>query len=135
MPYETVRVDPELFCTTHNGVNVFCTYKDDEIAQGRRRYWYTLHASDDDHAFDVREFDSAYHLDQHPPYLQTAKTPDDMKALKAAWDHWFDVEEPDHIRAIIEASIDAGLIPLPEDMADNTIEPGTADATDTVRLE
>lgn len=126
MPYKTTWRNPELFFTTSRGVNVFYTYKDDDVEQGRCRYWYTLYSSTDEHPFDVHDLDSACLLDQHPPYLQTATTPEEAEELKAAWDRWFEVEEPDHIRAIIEASIDVGLIQLPEDMADNIHEPDDA---------
>lgn len=116
MPYTTAWIHPELFFTTHAGVNVFHAYKDDDMDQGRSSYWFTLYSNTDEHPFDVRDFDSACHLDQHPPYLQGEN---DTPENRAAWDRWFEVDEPDHIRAIIEASLDASLIPLPEDMADN----------------
>lgn len=118
MPYQTTWVPPELFLT-HAGVNVFHTYKDDDVDQGAERYWFTTSVRDDeeeDCTFDVRELDSACLLGQHPPFLQGENnTPENREA----WGHWYKVEEPDTIRAIIVASLDAGMITLPESVADN----------------
>jgi hypothetical protein len=119
MPTSTAWVAPELFFTTHAGVNVFYTYEDDDMDRGRNRYHFTLYSNTDMHPFDVRDLDLACLLDQHPPYLQGENNTSENRE---AWKRWHEVEEPDHIRAIIEASIDAGLIPLPEDMVDNAHE-------------
>ena len=42
MPFQTVWTDPELFLE-QDGVQVFHTYKNDDLDQGQQRYWYTLH--------------------------------------------------------------------------------------------
>jgi hypothetical protein len=114
MPFKTTRVDPELFLT-HAGVDVFHTYKDDDIDQGRKRFWFTTREFDDKGHFDVRELDSAHMLDQHPPYINASRTPEENLELQARWDRWHDVDEPAAIHAIIVASIDAGLITKPEE--------------------
>jgi hypothetical protein len=120
MPTTTEWIDPELFFTTSAGVNVFHTYKDDDVDQGRRCYWYTLYSNTDGHSFDVRDFDDDKLLDRHPPYMQGKhNTPEN----KAAWDRWHQEGEPAAIRQIITAALDAGRIPLPEDMTDNIHEP------------
>lgn len=118
MPYTTTWVPPELFMT-HNGVNVFHTYKDDDIDQGARMYWYTLNTQDNDtQHFDVRNLDTDRLLYQHPPYLQGEY---DTPENREAWGRWRETGEPDLIRQIIAAALDAGMIPLPEDMADNIV--------------
>lgn len=38
MPYGWI--DPEVF-VEYNGMTVYHVYKDDEISQGRREFWYT----------------------------------------------------------------------------------------------
>jgi hypothetical protein len=112
MPFKTVGVEAELLLT-HGGVSVYYTYENDDIDQGRNRYWYTTHefADDAEYRFDVRDLDSAYLLDEHPPYLQGEH---DTLENRAAWQSWHEVGEPDAIRSIIVASIDAGLIEDPE---------------------
>lgn len=56
MPYGWI--DPEVFIE-HNGMTVYHVYKDDEISQGRREFWYTTDLCggdcNDPFAFDVRE--------------------------------------------------------------------------------
>ena len=51
-------IDPEVFLT-HGDVTIYHVYKDDEIAQGRREYWYTTDLSGGDYedpcSFDVRD--------------------------------------------------------------------------------
>src|SRR5687767_11600243 len=41
MPVDSSFVDPELFLE-HKGVEVYHIYKNDDVAQGRREFWYTL---------------------------------------------------------------------------------------------
>ena len=54
-------IDPEVFLT-HGDVTIYHVYKDDEIAQGRREYWYTTDLSGGDYedpcSFDVRDLPS-----------------------------------------------------------------------------
>ena len=56
MPYGWI--DPEVFIE-HNGMTVYHVYKDDEISQGCREFWYTTDLCggdcNDPFAFDVRE--------------------------------------------------------------------------------
>lgn len=111
MPYETVWATPELLLE-HAGVKVFHAYKDDDIEQGRSTYMYSLSDVDDEYQFDVRDFDSNHLLDAHPPYLQGAN---DTPENREAWRRWHAAGQPDAIRAIVIASIDAGLIKKPED--------------------
>jgi hypothetical protein len=118
MPYETVLVDAGLYMT-HNGVNVFRTYKDDDVDQGPERYRFTLYRRDHDHHFDVRKFDDGRLLDLHPPYLQGEN---DTLSNKLAWATWHSEGEPAAIRTIIREALDAGRIPLPADMDDNAAD-------------
>ena len=56
MPYGWI--DPEVF-VEYNGMTVYHVYKDDEISQGCREFWYTTDLCggdcNDPFAFDVRE--------------------------------------------------------------------------------
>ena len=114
MPYETCWTDPEVFLT-RAGVKVYYTYKDDDINQGRRWHHFTTHEFDDEGAFDVRELDSNRLLDQHPPYINASRTPEENLELQRRWDRWYEEGMPNAIRAIIIAAIDAGLITASED--------------------
>jgi hypothetical protein len=113
MPYQEMHVDPDLYIM-QAGVAIYHAYKDDDYSGGPLKYHFTTNASDDsaEFKFDVRDLDSVHLLGQHPPFITSANnTPE----LKEAWCRWHDVEEPDHIRAIIMASIDAGLLTNPKD--------------------
>ena len=54
MPFDSSWVPPEVFLR-HKGVTVCCTYKNDDINNGARTYWYTLSSDEDLEQFDVRE--------------------------------------------------------------------------------
>lgn len=59
MPYSSEWVEPEVFME-HNGTKVYHIYKDDDIDQGPRFYWFTLDPvngsdTDQEHVFDVRD--------------------------------------------------------------------------------
>ena len=57
MPYSIEKVPSELFLT-HNGIEVFHTYEDDEINQGINEYWYTTDEYGSENgsaAFDFRD--------------------------------------------------------------------------------
>jgi hypothetical protein len=96
MPTTTEWTSPELFMT-HNGVNVFHAYNDDDMDAGQLYYWYTLVATEDGHAFDVRDLDvpSTRHVE---------------------------LGDTESIRQALREAIDAGLLDacMPFDPRDNT---------------
>lgn len=69
MPYKTIWVEPEVFLE-HNGVTVYHTYKDDDIEEGARCYWFTLQELGGEYegAFDVRDLDTDKLLANHPTH-------------------------------------------------------------------
>lgn len=93
MPYRTEWQEPEVFLE-HNGVTVYHTYKDDDIEQGPRTYWFVTGKHEgEDEAFDVRDLEtpSRDRLYGHTESLSEA------------------------IRAILREAIDAGLIQATEE--------------------
>lgn len=118
MPYETVWAEPGLFFT-HNGVNVFHTYKDDDIEQGENRHHYTLNATSDEDHFDVRDFDTLGLLKQHPPYIDTRGPAEEQAERRALWDAWFETGEPAALKAVIAAALDDGRLVPPADTDEN----------------
>jgi hypothetical protein len=108
MPYTTEWTPPELFMT-HNGVNVFHAYDEDDMDAGRLRFSFTLNALEDGHDFDVSDLavPARATLDQHPPFLQGEhKTPENH----AAWVAWHSEGEPAAIKQVLREAIDAGLL-------------------------
>ena len=106
MPYEWT--DPELFLT-HNGVNVYHTYKGGPGNEVRMSYWFTTDAGDCDvesggeYTFDVRE------LPNPPPEIFDAcyQRGGSTDALH---------------REQIKCALERGILPLPPDN-DGTAEP------------
>jgi hypothetical protein len=120
MPTITTWIAPELFMT-HNGVNVFRTYEDDDMDQGEMFYSFTLNCVEDGQVFDVRDLDVPEQalLAGQPPYI-TSSLPEDRKAeLRLQWDAWIKEVEPAAIKAVIRAALDAGLVPMLDDMNDS----------------
>jgi hypothetical protein len=63
MPFQSEWVDPEL-AVQHRGLKVYHVYRNNDVDQGRRTYWYTTDPTlgeDDDppYVFDIREIYSA----------------------------------------------------------------------------
>lgn len=120
MPYQQVWVAPELFLS-HNGVNVYRVYSDDDIDQGPKSYWFTtkpMESGEDCDPFDVRDLKvpSRALLDGHPPFISLSMPDEEQKKLRALWDEWQGQNgEIQVIRKIIEEAIDAGLIVAGED--------------------
>lgn len=57
MPYQTVHTEAEL-AVEYKGVCVYRTYKDDDIEQPWREYWFVLDPDEgEDDAFDIRTWD------------------------------------------------------------------------------
>ena len=111
MPTQTVWVDPELVLE-HRGVRVFHTYKDDDVNQGQRRYWYTINPQcgvadslcEDQpcrHVFDVRAL-STWHPPAEPRYCTGAN---DTPETRAAWDRYWELEK-EAVKAAITAAIE-----------------------------
>jgi len=63
MPFSSEWVPPEEYMS-HAGVTVYHVYKDDDVEQGARTYWYTVNPEGGDNddeeegVFDIREFDN-----------------------------------------------------------------------------
>jgi hypothetical protein len=119
MPYRTVWEDPEVYLE-HNGVTVYHTYKDDEVEQGPRTYYFVTNISDsEDEAFDVREFKvpSRVALEGHPPYLSESysryrdASPEQREQWGREWHLWQTGGEAEVIKTILREAIDQGLIP------------------------
>lgn len=57
MPYKTEWVEPALFLE-HNGVKVWHVYKDDDVEQGLRSFWFVsdpINGENDGSDWDVRD--------------------------------------------------------------------------------
>lgn len=118
MPYQNQWVDPELFMT-HNGVNVYHTYKDDDVDNGAMLYWFTLnkkcgmgncechHPGPCTNSFDVRHLQT-WKEPPHPPFLTGDQ---DTPQNRAAWNRYEEsgIMEK-HIKEAIREALDSGLI-------------------------
>jgi hypothetical protein len=120
MPYLTEWVEPDVFLT-HNGVTVYCTYKDDDMQNGPRSSCFSLNdlcgeqecacvGGNCKYVFDVRELANWTDL-PHPPFLSG-----DNNTLenKKAWEKCHDdrVEEK-HVQTVIREALDRGLLTPP----------------------
>lgn len=109
MPYETTYVPAAIFLQ-HAGVTVFHVYKDDDIEQGTRTYWFdTNENSSDEEGFDVRD-------------IKNRLTGPEIQAL--------DWETEEGRKAIIRAGIDEGLIERGDDGQDDEPAEETAVAAE-----
>lgn len=90
MPYKEVWLPPEIFLE-HRGVRIYHVYKNDDVGQGVRHFWYGLSpwCSDERDSFDVRNIASALGLPQ----------PD----------------TPEEIAAVIRVAVDRALEGRPEE--------------------
>lgn len=63
MPWSSEWVDPEVFLT-HHGVTIYHVYKNDDLAEGVRFYWYGTSPTASDETgtdtFDVRDLDNPH---------------------------------------------------------------------------
>ncbi len=89
MPTHTAWIDPELLLE-HQGVQVYCTYKEDDYDQGAKRYWFTVNAQcgeldqlcDDQpcrHVFDVRQLST-----WQPPARSWSVSPRRLSRLRSS---------------------------------------------------
>ena len=124
MPYREIWVDPELFLS-HNGVNVYRTYSNDDFDGGANIYRFTvkpMEAEGFNEAFDVRglKVPSSSLLDAHPPFISLSMPEEKKQKLLALWNDW---QGPDGeiqvVRLVLKEAIEAGLIVAGED---NVIE-------------
>ena len=87
MPYTTQEVPADMY-TRHNGVGIYHTYEDDDIALGTRAFWFVTNPyHGEQEAFDVRD-------------LPTFVAPKDPFCLTHA------------IVVALQGAIDAGLLTL-----------------------
>lgn len=119
MPTSTAWCDPELFLE-HNGVKVYHTYKGDDTDQPVRQYCFTMDCTSDEHAFDIREFETEIKLDPGIPFVSMSN-PEFRKATSKQRKHWegdwmkwrcvgFDAAR----KAILIEAIEKGLIKNPD---------------------
>lgn len=123
MPTITQWCPPAVFLK-HNGVTVYCVYKNDDVDQGRQEFKFTTHDADDEGQFDIREdlkVSSLSRLDEHPPFLSmtdarfAAATPEQRAQWKLDWEAWHAEGGGRHqaVTAILKEGIDLGLIVAP----------------------
>lgn len=98
MPYSSEFVPAERFFT-HQGVSIYFVYKDDDISQGARTYWFdNREDSSDGGGFDVRDLannpkvkdQAAGHLD---PETETGRKQILIQAIEAGLIQCGDEEE------------------------------------------
>ena len=117
MPTHTVWVDPEHFLT-HNGVEVYHTYRDNDADQKVNRFVFTLNPNcgidesqcEDEpclHAFDCRRL-STWQPVRQPPYCIGRH---DNPENRAAWDRYW-ADELAAIKLSITAAIEKNELPL-----------------------
>lgn len=132
MPYITEHQSAELYME-HAGVEIYHVYKNNEIDQGARTYWFAVHDDGDDDTahgsngvFDVRCLPEPLpppHLDDHPPFIgadhgreagyasyEDWKASPEYARRSALWNTWHDTGETDAIRNRIRNAIEIGLI-------------------------
>jgi hypothetical protein len=122
MPTATEWTDPDV-ALVHNGVTVYHTYKNDDVAQGTSEYRFTTDASSDDHHFDIRSLDvpSKDAHKAHPPYLSNsdsrfaAASEDQRDQWRKEWEIWHEKGHENATLNILTEAIDLGLITRPED--------------------
>jgi hypothetical protein len=116
MPYQNQWVDPELFMT-HNGVEVYRTYKDDDVDNGFMMHWFTLEtqcgmdycicAGLCINTFDVQELQT-WKNPPHPPFLTGDQ---DTPENRAAWHRYEESGVMEKgIKEAIREALDIGLI-------------------------
>lgn len=120
MPYKEIRVAPALFLQ-HQGVKIYHTYPEDQVAAGPSTYHYTtdrLHDGDELVKFDVRDLKTtnAQLLKAHPPFLTASderwQMADDAtrEQWRQEWKEWTDHGERQAIKAVLREAIRTGLI-------------------------
>lgn len=98
----------------HNMVCVYHAYRNDDIDQGRKEYWFTQdpYATEgtDETRFDVRSLDvpAAAKLNDHPPYV-TLDTPSD-DPVRLEWVKWNEDTKPAILKEMIIQAIEAGIL-------------------------
>lgn len=111
MPYESVWREPRRFLT-HKGVDIYCTYKDDDWNNGENTYHFSNSVigewtADGPSDFDVRDLPT-FVAPPHPPFLcGKNNTPKNQ----AAWKLYHESKaEEKAIKKAIRKAIDKGLI-------------------------
>jgi hypothetical protein len=93
MPYQTEWVDPDL-AVEHEGLKVYHTYRNNDVDQGCRTYWYTtdpkLGENDDSpYVFDIRDI-----------YAEATEHPIDNDLVES-------------LRALLHRAVDEGRLTFP----------------------
>ena len=82
MPYRSEWAPAEL-ALEHNGVCVYHTYKNDDIDQGPKLYWFVLDRSEgEEDAFDVRDLELPEDFDVDSDVYHALRTAIDLGLLK-----------------------------------------------------
>lgn len=105
MPYKTVQAVAPLLLS-HNGVDVYYTFKENDMSNMQNEYHYVLDDSlNVEDSFDVREL-TTWKEPLHPPFLvEDNNTPEN----RAAWDQYRKGEFViNAIKLAIIAAIDSG---------------------------
>lgn len=132
MPTKTEYVDPEKFFE-HNEIEIFYTYKDDDVDQGTNTDFFTFDVVPEDGEEDLIEFDvrelPLYETivgSKRPEFLRTGvDSPREKKAKELLWRAWHDTSfagDPDHelgvesllIQELIARSLDNGDLKIPQ---------------------
>lgn len=105
MPYKTVYVKPKRFLS-YKGVEIYHTYKDDDIDGGENTFYYTQTGFDE--CFDVRNL-KTWIWPLHPEYTSGVNGKK-LKKLEAEWEIFHNETQPKAIRKAIKEAIDNGEI-------------------------
>ena len=110
MPSRSEPVEPEILLT-HRGVPVYRTYRDDNVEEGLRTFWFTLdpfYGTDSGAEFDVRTLPT-WQPPEHPPFLSGEMTEQERADREAAWERYrADNTEEKAIHAAITRALGSG---------------------------
>ena len=118
MPYIHEWVEPAIFFE-YNGIQIYYTYRDDDIEQRTSEYYYTTDKYETDYKtgfseamFDVRELPN-WIEPLHPPYLDFTMGKEVYQKIELQWQLYNNEGVLDtHIKKIIREAIDLEYIPI-----------------------
>ncbi|MCO5067052.1 MAG: hypothetical protein M9924_22055 [Rhizobiaceae bacterium] len=132
MPYVTESRPAELFME-HKGVEIYHVYRNDDLHEGPRTYWFAVHddGQDDnahgtDGVFDVRclpDPGNSPPLADQPPFIGADQGKElgfasyhewkgsaEYKRRRQLWRDWHETIEPQAIKSTIRHAIEIGII-------------------------